>query len=128
MHEEALRLAQGIQQNLQQQGLPERELDEATQRMIAERALRNVKASIVLAAIARAEDIKVSEDDINENLSGIAQGYGISTDQVREIYRENKLLEGLEANLAEQKVIDFIIENAKIEEVNAEENLVDNKG
>lgn len=127
VHEEALRLAQGIQQSMQQRGLPERPLDEDAQRMVAERALRNVKASIVLGAISKAEEIKVSEQDIDDNLSGIAQSYNISTDQVRDIYRENKLLEGLEANLAEQKVIDFIIENAKIEEVRAEQNHVDNK-
>jgi len=94
--------------------------------MIAERSLRNVKASIILGAISRAEEIKVSEEDINENLSGIAQGYNISTEQVREIYEQNKLLDGLEANLAEQKVIDFIIQNAKIEEVPSEQNHVDN--
>lgn len=127
VHEEALRLAQGIQQGMQQRGLPQRDLDEEAQRMVAERALRNVKASIVLGEISRAEDIKVSEEDINENLAGIAQNYNISVDQVRDIYRENKLLEGLEANLAEQKVIDFIIENAKIQEVKAEPNPVDNK-
>ncbi len=127
VHEEAMRLAQGIQQGMQQRGLPERELDEEAQRMVAERAVRNVKASIVLGEISRAEEIKVSDEDINENLAGIAQNYNISVDQVRDIYQENKLLEGLEANLAEQKVIDFIIENAKIEEVKAELNHVDNK-
>ena len=127
VHEEAMRLAQGIQQGMEQRGLPPRELDEEAQRMVAERAVRNVKASIVLGAISRAEEIKVSEADIDENLAGIAASYNISVDQVRDIYRENKLLEGLEANLAEQKVIDFIIENAKIEEVKAEQSHVDNK-
>jgi trigger factor len=127
VHEEAMRLAQGIQQGMQQRGLPERELDEEAQRMVAERAVRNVKASIVLGAISRAEDVKVSETDIDDNLSGIAQSYNIPVDQVRDIYRENKLLEGLEANLAEQKVIDFIIENAKIEEVPSTQNHVDKK-
>jgi trigger factor len=127
VHEEAMRLAQGIQQGMQQRGLPERELDEEAQRMVAERAVRNVKASIVLGAISRAEDVKVSETDIDDNLSGIAQSYNIPVDQVRDIYRENKLLEGLEANLAEQKVIDFIVENAKIEEVPSTQNHVDKK-
>lgn len=127
VHEEALRLAQGIQQNMQQRGLPEKPLDEAAQKVVAERALRNVKASIVLGAISRAEGISVSEEDMNENLSGIARGYNISKEQVRDTYQQNKLLDGLEANLAEQKVIDFIIENAKIEEVPGGRNHVDNK-
>jgi hypothetical protein len=37
------------------------------------------------------------------------------------------MLDGPRANLVEQKVIDFIIENAAIEEVPGEPNHVDNK-
>ena len=66
-------------------------------------------------------------EDIDKSLSGIAATYNVPTDQVREIYRENNLLDPLEANLTEQKVIDFIIENAAIEEVPGEPIHVDNK-
>jgi len=125
--EEAGRLAQNIAQRMQQQGLPPTALNDETKAMIAEQALRNVKASIILGEIARKEDIKVTDEDINENLSTIAGNYNIPTEQVREIYEQNKLLDALEANLAEQKVIDFIIENAEIEEVPAAVNPVDNK-
>ena len=125
--EEAGRLAQNIVQRMQQQGLPATALNEETKAMIAEQALRNVKASIILGEIAKKEDIKVTDEDINENLSVIAGNYNIPTEQVREIYEQNKLLDALEANLAEQKVIDFIIQNAEIEEVPAAENSVDNK-
>ena len=51
----------------------------------------------------------------------------MNTEQIRELYEKNNLLEGLEGNLAEQKVIDFIIENAEVDEVPVEENHVDNK-
>ena len=67
------------------------------------------------------------DEDINENLSAIAQQYNMGTDQIRELYEQNSLLEGLEATLAERKVIDFIVENAEIDEVPAEENHVDKK-
>ncbi len=127
VREEADRLARNIVQRMQQRGLPPRALDEATKTMIAEQALRNVKASIVLGAISKKEGISVTEEDIDKNLSTIAAGYNIPTEQVREIYQQNNLLDALEANLAEQKVIDFIIENAEIEEVPATENPVDNK-
>jgi hypothetical protein len=50
----------------------------------------------------------------------------MDTAQIRELYEKNNLLEGLEATLAERKVIDFIVENADIDEVLAEENHVDN--
>jgi trigger factor len=127
IHEEVARLSRNMIQNLHQRGLNIQTLDDPSKAAIAEGALRNVKASIILAEIARKEDIKVTEEDIDKSLSGIAATYNVPTDQVREIYRENNLLDPLEANIAEQKVIDFIIENAAIEEVPGEPIHVDNK-
>ncbi|MGH7892249.1 MAG: hypothetical protein ACREN0_08275, partial [Thermodesulfobacteriota bacterium] len=128
VNEEVGRLARGMIQSLRQRGLNIQTLDDASKAALAERALRNVKTSIVLAEIRKKEDIKVTDEDIDRSLSGIAASYNMATEQVREVYRKNDLLEGLEASLAEQKVIDFIIENATIEEVPGEPIHVDNKG
>jgi len=128
VNEEVARLARNMIQTLRQRGLKIETLDDASRAALAERALRNVKTSIILAEIRKKEDIKVTDEDIDRSLSGIAASYNMATEQVREIYRQNDLLEGLEASLAEQKVIDFIIENATIEEVPGEPIHVDNKG
>ena len=125
VEQEAERLVQSVQQNAEQQGLPPMDLSEQQLGEIKDHAVRNVKASIVLGEISRKEEISVSDEDINENLSSIAQQYNMGTDQIRELYEQNNLLEGLEATLAERKVIDFIVENADIDEVLAEENHVD---
>lgn len=125
VEQEAERLVQGIHQNAEQQGLPPMELSEEQLAEIRDHAVRNVKASLVLGEISRKEEIRVTDDDINENLSAIAMQYNMGTDQIRELYEQNNLLEGLEATLAERKVIDFIVENAEIDEVRAEENHVD---
>ncbi|HVY54227.1 MAG TPA: hypothetical protein VHC46_00560, partial [Thermodesulfobacteriota bacterium] len=124
---EVARLARNMVQSLRQRGLKIETLDDQSKAALADRALRNVKASIILSEIRRKEDIKVTDEDIDKSLSGIAASYNMATDQVREVYRQNDLLEGLEANLAEQKVIDFIVENATIEEVQGEPIHVDNK-
>ncbi|OGE23168.1 MAG: trigger factor [Candidatus Dadabacteria bacterium RIFCSPHIGHO2_12_FULL_53_21] len=128
VNEEVGRLARNMVQSLRQRGLNIQTLDDASKAALAERALRNVKTSIVLAEIRKKEDIKVTDEDIDRSLSGIAASYNMAAEQVREVYRKNDLLEGLEASLAEQKVIDFIIENATIEEVPGEPIHVDNKG
>ncbi len=125
VEQEAERLVQSVQQNAEQQGIPPMDLSEQQLNEIRDHALRNVKASLVLGEISRKEEIRVSDEDINENLSSIAQQYNMGTDQIRELYEQNNLLEGLEATLAERKVIDFIVENAEIDEVVAEENPVD---
>ena len=126
VEQEAERLVQSVQQNAEQQGLPPMDLSEQQLGEIKDHAVRNVKASLVLGEISRKEKISVSDEDINENLSSIAQQYNMGADQIRELYEQNNLLEGLEATLAERKVIDFIVENADIDEVLAEENHVDN--
>lgn len=127
VNEEIARLARNMVQSLRQRGLKIDTLDDQSKAALADRALRNVKTSIILAEIRKKEDIKVSDEDIDGSLSGIAATYNMTTEQVRDIYRQNDLLEGLEASLAEQKVIDFIIENATIEEVPGEPIHVDNK-
>jgi trigger factor len=127
VNEEVARLARNMIQSLRQRGLKIETLDDASRAALAERALRNVKTSIILAEIRKKEDIKVADEDIDRSLSGIAATYNMPVEQVRDVYRQNDLLEGLEASLAEQKVIDFIIENATIEEVPGEPVLVDNK-
>ena len=127
VHQEAERLVQSVQQNIQQQGAPPMDLSEEQLEEIRDHAVRNVKASMVLGEISRKEGISVSEEDINENLSAVAMQHNMETEQIRELYEKNNLLDGLEANLAEKKVIDFIVDNADIDEVLAEENHVDNK-
>ena len=127
VHQEAERLVQSVQQNIQQQGAPPMDLSEEQLEEIKDHAVRNVKASMVLGEISRKEGISVTEDDINENLGVVAMQHNMETEQIRELYEKNNLLEGLEANLAEKKVIDFIVDNADIDEVLVEENHVDNK-
>ena len=127
VQQEAERLVQSVKQNMQQRGVPEMDLDEKTIEEIGNHAVRNVKASLVLGEISRKEEISVSEEEIKESLSNIAQSYNMNTEQIHDLYEKNNLLEGLEGNLAEQKVIDFIIENADVDEVPVEDNHVDNK-
>lgn len=127
VQQEAERLVQSVKQNMQQRGVPEMDLDEKTLEEIGNHAVRNVKASLVLGEISRKEEISVSEEEIKESLSNIAQSYNMNTEQIHDLYEKNNLLEGLEGNLAEQKVIDFIIENAEVDEVPVEGNHVDNK-
>lgn len=127
VNEEVTRLARNTAQGLQQRGIPASAIGEEAKAVILERADKNVRASILLAEIAKKESITATEDDIDKSLSEVAAGYNVTLEQVREIYRQNDMLEGLHANLVEQKVIDFIIENAAIEEVKGEPNHVDNK-
>ena len=51
----------------------------------------------------------------------------VSFEKVREVYQSNNMLEGLRASILEEKVMDFLIEKAKIEEALGKKNQIDNK-
>ncbi len=78
-------------------------------------AVRAVRTSLILEAIARQEGIEVSEDEIEETFRAISLQTGRSVQQVREMYHEDPgALESLKASKLEDKTLDFIRERAKM--------------
>ncbi len=127
VEEESMRLKREFLFNLQRQGLRVPKLDEKAEKSIADRAIVNVKSSIVLGAIAKKEGIDVTSGDVDRRLSEISKSFEVPYEQVREAYQSNSMLDGLRASILEEKVGDFLIEKAKIEEVLGEKNQIDNK-
>jgi trigger factor len=127
VEEESMRLKREFGFNLQRQGLRVPRLDERAEKSITERAVRNVKASIVLGAIAKKEGIDVTSGEVDKRLSEISKSFDVPYEKVREAYQSNSMLEGLHASILEEKAIDFLIEKAKIEEVLGQDNQIDNK-
>lgn len=128
VEEESMRLKRDFLINLQRQGLRVPKLDEKAEKSITDRAIVNVKSSIVLGAIAKKEGIDVTSGDVDRRLSEISKSFEVPYEQVREAYQSNSMLDGLRASIREEKVVDFLIEKAKIEEVLGEKNQIDNSG
>ena len=103
----------------QSKGLEVPEITKNVQSNIDKRSETNVKVSIVLGKIADNEDIFVSDAEVDNTLKEMAAMYRIPFDQFKQTYEKNNLLQGLESRLTEQKVLDFIIEKAKIKEKKA---------
>ena len=73
----------------------------------------------VAIAIAKAEDLEVSDDEYKKNLSKYAEDYGWdSEDELEEAYTKDYL----KNNMTRDKVLTFLYENAKINEVPASES------
>lgn len=105
---------------LQYQGLSLQQLLEMTGRSIeelrAERradAERLVKSSLVLEAIAKAENIEVSEEEFNAELEKMAAMYNMEADKIKSSLRENDI-EDIKVQVKIRKTIDLLVENAKI--------------
>ena len=70
----------------------------------------------------------VASGEVDKRLAEISKSYDVPYERVREAYQSNNMLEGLHASILEEKVVDFLIEKAKIEEVLGPANQIDNEG
>jgi trigger factor len=80
-------------------------------------AVRRVRLGLLLAEVGRANEITVSQEELNRALLDTARRFPGQERQVVEYYRGNPaLLDGLRAPIYEDKVVDFIIELAQVSE------------
>jgi trigger factor len=94
-------------------------------RAIAE---RRVRLGLLLAEIGRANNIAVSQDELNRALFREAQRYPGQEKTVIEFFRKNpQAIESLRGPIYEEKVVDYVLELAKVtdktvtpEELNAD--------
>ncbi|EWG09041.1 trigger factor [Cytobacillus firmus] len=114
---EVNRMMQEFEQRLQMQGM-NLELyfqfsgqDEAALReQMKEEAEKRVRVNLTLEAIAKAENIEVSDEEVTEELNKMAEMYNMSADQITQALGS---LEGLKADLQIKKAVDFLVENSK---------------
>jgi len=91
--------------------------DEELKAEYREIAERRVRLGLLLSEVGRLNQIEVAQDEVNRALFQEAQRYPGQEQQVVEYYRQNpEALAQLRAPLFEEKVIDFIINLAKVVE------------
>ncbi|WP_033069829.1 trigger factor [Thalassospira australica] len=101
------------QEDEETKGKSEEELTEEF-REIAE---RRVLLGLLLAEVGRENDIQVTQEDVNKALVTEAQKYPGQEQQVIEFYKNNpQALQGLQGPVYEDKVVDYIVELAKVED------------
>ena len=74
-------------------------------------AERRIKSRLVLEAIAKTEDIQVSEDELNEELKKMADMYQMDIEKLTEIVGESEK-EAIKQDIAVQKAVDLVVEAA----------------
>lgn len=72
---------------------------------------KQVKGRLALEAVAEAEKIKVSEKDIDAELTRIAEAYHIDKEKIESIFGE-KEKENIIKDLKTQKALDFLVKNS----------------
>lgn len=98
-----------LEQYLQYSGIDMKQLRERQH----DAAVENVKTDLVLDAVAKAENIQVSMEDVDSELSAIASQHGATLDDVKKIIKSNGTMGLLLANILRRKAAHVIIDSAK---------------
>ena len=114
---EVNRMLQEFEQRLQSQGM-NLELyfqfsgqdENALRGQMKEEALNRVRVALTLEAIAKAENIEATDEDVNAELEKMAAMYNMTVDNIKQALGS---LEGIKGDLQKQKAVEFLIENKK---------------
>ena len=75
------------------------------------RAITNIKSRLVLEAVAKAENIEVTEEDIEKEYQNMAARYGMEVDKVKELIDE-KAKETMRIDIAVEKAAGLVADAA----------------
>ena len=75
-------------------------------------ALKRIQSRLVMEAVANAEAIEVTEDEINTELEKMASMYQMDLERLKEVVGENEA-DSIRKDIAIQKAVDLVVEAAK---------------
>jgi trigger factor len=73
-----------------------------------EEAERNVRLRLILSAIAKNEQMEVSDEDVDAEINKLAEAYNMEADQVRHVVDSDLL----KKDILNQKASEFVKEHA----------------
>jgi trigger factor len=113
-------LANDVATNLKNQGFNDQMIQEAvmTEMMnLKTRAENQVRASLILEAVAKKEKIEADAKDLDAEIAQMAKNMKVEETKVREFYHSNpRRRDDLEFRLREEKTMKFLMEKAKIKQ------------
>lgn len=111
------RMLQEFEQNLSAQGLNlelyyqfSGQNEEALRNQMKEDAEKRVRFNLTLEAIANAENLEVSDEEVDEELKRMSEMYGMPVEDIRRVLGST---DGIKADLKARKAIDFLVQNSK---------------
>ena len=102
-------------------------LPELPAELFTEQAEKRVNVGLLLGEVIKVNELKVDQDKVSALIESAASAYENPT-EVIEYYKSNKeMMQNMENVALEEQAIDFIIEKAKVTEVNKSFDEVMNK-
>jgi trigger factor len=114
---ETNRMLQEFEQRLSMQGM-NLELyfqfsgqdENALREQMKDEAANRVRVNLTLEAIAKAENLEVTDEDVNAELENMAGMYNMTVDSIKQALGG---VDGIKADLKVKKAVDFLVENKK---------------
>ncbi len=75
-------------------------------------ALKRIQSGLVLEAIAKAENIEVAQEDVDAEITTMAEMYGMEADKLQEMMGDSEK-DSIKKDLAIQKAVELIVEKAQ---------------
>ena len=112
-------MAQDFAQRIQQQGLSMEQYFQFTgmtvekmQEEMKPQALKRIQTRLVLEKIAEVENIQPTEEEVNEEISKMAEMYKMEADKLKELLGDREL-EQMKKDMAVQKAVTLVADEAK---------------
>ena len=115
---EVRQMANDFSQRIMQQGLTMEQYFQFTgttaEQMMEDlkpQAVKRIETRLVLEAIAKAENIEISDEKLDEEIGKMAEAYKMEADKLKEFMGENEKKQ-MKEDMAVQEAITFLVENA----------------
>lgn len=115
---QALQMVEDFGQRIQSQGLTMEQYFQFTgmtaDKMLEEmrpQAIKRIETRLVLEAIAKAENIEISDEKLDEELAKMAEAYKMEVDKFKEFMSDNEKKQ-MKEDMAVQEAVTFLVENA----------------
>ena len=112
-------MADDFAQRLMQQGLSMEQYFQFTgltaEKMLEDlrpQALKRIQTRLVLEAIAKAENIEISDEKLDAEIAKMAEAYSMEADKLKEYMGENEKKQ-MKEDMAVQEAVTFLVENAE---------------
>ncbi len=86
---------------------------EGLQEQMRPQAERRIRTRLVLEAVVAAENIQVSDEAVENEISKMAESYKMEADKIKSIMGEHGISQ-MKEDLAVQEAVDFLVAEAKL--------------
>jgi trigger factor len=118
---EAQALVNQMRQNLMSQGMGQQDL-KLDPAMFSDQAERRVKLGLIMSEIVKQHDLQVDPEKVKAMVESIAAPYEHPEEVVKWYYADKRRLAEVESLVFEEQVVDWVMDQVKVEEKGIEFN------